>query len=988
MADLVRTEIEAVGYSAAATAGAWGVMEIFLRIDPFTAVCFKHFFWLGVFLVSTAATMIMFRFWKAPTPMTSPTRAKAVLVVAAGLGLLAAVGLLLGVPIAASRGLCAYPAEHQPWTISAVVFLAVAMTCVLTKAIVTPRQPDEPSPRPWPPSAGVPSLIAIAVLGVFTIGLAIGRSQDIRTADIAQEELRAAGLGFSMASVQDAIYLVSPRSLNLFRLAGVNQRDVTLALAAPTDLDPDEPLAQAVMRRLSDGDLSCVNNPTDPRCRRIDAFLRVLAPSEDDELREICPNAAQPLRLPRMIADGAPPRPLLSHALTGGHGAVAERLIELCGGPDPFFDARPTRDARERRGPEQQVHLRATLDPHHAISFAYRHGDGLWTRDEAEHVRAALCANDVGVAPTGWSREDGPDETEPAECIATLQPAQVEALPEAASVLITGEDNCRIEEGELSFDEPQRMVPSPSSDGSPDGWAVAGELTFKDGRTERLVLQRYVQSGSGGQTRVVREVLTDGKAASRLDVFGWTADHNVDGETHWSASGDNAVWSFERQATSPPTPALHFAETDEAPNVRRAAWGDTVQADWRDARTIELTQPTRLLLSGTASDTGCLTVSRVDSAGDTTTLFSFPLTADTDVAASARVEPGSYLLKAGYARPREANAENDFVVIKQEALPCAPEGEALTAKRVALPYSMEDELALTEPVACALDFTEPTNLTFSTRVNADVRLEVIDTTGESIASADSHIGSVDDPETETVSALVQPGEKRILISRLADLAEPSTAELSLSAEQLQTIALGGNPIANKAGLAPGSSVGFRLDIDPSVRADPLSQIELTLSDLTADLDVFVRSDADEVISGTRSENASEKVRFSGAGPFFIVVRNVGSEISPFTLLARLAPPLPPLVVDGEPIHGYMASSDDPLTYRLDVEGDYRVEVRLDELEGDLDITARLDGIDVASSTNIESESESMRLDSPGAYEIEVSTIAADSPFTLTAQRLP
>ena len=233
----------------------------------------------------------------------------------------------------------------------------------------------------------MPQVVAGLVFGLVLIFLATGRAKELTTADVAQEELEQAGLEFSMPSLQEAIYVISPRSVDLFRKANIDDSDFRDALGAPTVFTGSIPLVRSILERIDSANLNCDIESDGRRCRRIEDFLRLFNPAADEDFwdlgilfdkpgenerlcfptqvsgnqrDELCQNLETPVGLRE--PDGAPPRPLLSHAIAGGHPNVAACLLALCGPLDPYLDVVPVLSQHPDASTTAQKHMLAVLD--------------------------------------------------------------------------------------------------------------------------------------------------------------------------------------------------------------------------------------------------------------------------------------------------------------------------------------------------------------------------------------------------------------------------------------------------------------------------------------------------------------------------------------------------------------------------------------------------------------------------------------------------
>ena len=170
-----------------------------------------------------------------------------------------------------------------------------------------------------------------------------------------------------MPSLQEAIYVISPRFVDLFRKADIDDSDFRRCLMGADCLHRQHPAgAVKFLKRIDSANLNCDIESDERRAARIEDFLRLFEPDGGRGLLGTWKTVRQARReratlLPyagRAAISGtscvrtssagqaaptrrAPPRPLLSHAIAGGHPNVAACLLALCGPLDPYLDVVP-----------------------------------------------------------------------------------------------------------------------------------------------------------------------------------------------------------------------------------------------------------------------------------------------------------------------------------------------------------------------------------------------------------------------------------------------------------------------------------------------------------------------------------------------------------------------------------------------------------------------------------------------------------------------
>lgn len=803
---------QAVTYAGGTTLALWGVIEIFLRIDPFLAVCFKDLLLFGVAIMSVAGAATLFRWVWSPPALWSEATAR-FLVTALSIGLGITVILLFFAPAFAT--LCSDdPVLPTALTVFRVIIVSVAVTCFAASAVQKLHEGIDLSQYPaW---YDVQLLVPTAVVGLFVVSISLGRSEEIRRADIAQEELRQAGLSFSVNSLQDAIFLNSPRSVSLFVEADVDATDIELALRTPTRFNSNDALVSDVMRRISEPNLNC-SDLDSPGCQRIRNFLEmfreeqqssiikntleisqnlnligdIFSTEEVETADDFCDKVHKPLVLPRSVRDGAPPRSLISHALTGGYGAILGPLVKECGRPEPgasiFATAvdLPPGDDPERQAAALQtrrLHALGVIDPHIAIHDAARTAPGLWTKDEAAMAREALCA--AGVHPSGaFGIVEAPevcDEDRPAGS----QPPEVrDQPPEVRDVVDIGTSpaaGCSLLRYDVAL-SPLDLGPRGGMDN--DGNAELPQAFLMEAAGDagdRLgVLQRR-----DGETRAV--MLPDGVDGElAVAVFGWNGDLNV-GDGTWTISDFDDGHTIDRTGAKRRLYLFDAGQSKAAgadwlqpalpPGIKGVDGEDRAAWEWGDEKvwsatddgrpvaaiSLSLNDAAAIRVAGLSAE-GCLSVQPIkDTPGE-------PIALHLDgqertVVETPLLHRGDYELTLATVEP-SAPAQVLRVAVLDKP-PCRiPTGNQGAAWSLSQKVTKEGEFDVsdTTTVHCDLLIEDALILSVSVGSSEDITLDLQDSNGASVLPS-----VVDNGQPETFEQTLQQGLYRLIVATYGD----------------------------------------------------------------------------------------------------------------------------------------------------------------------------------------------------------------------------
>lgn len=440
---------KSIAYSGGIILGGWGLIEIFLRVDPFYALFLRNLDGVGWLVAGAASVLIILHITPGPLGLEGDRyqcRGLGIATAAIGLAVFA-VGIaappLFGTPPLGWLGLDGALIEQGVVFVTGALF-ATALACAVCPAVPIRRAGRDEPARVWPHWLGIPVVVGMVVVSVMLLLVSTGRVRSLTEGDIAQEELRRGGLEFSMTSLQEALYLISPRSVELFRKANVDDVDILDALGAPTGFTGAAPLITSILSRIDgDDDLVCSPDVLDAgagegegaaaeakaACRRIDSFIRLflvepepiwyrqlfeaddaentmcfptrpsdrelasmkMASGEDGgEGQSLCDRLED--AIPLRTGDGAPPRPLLSYAFSGGHANVAHCVLALCGHPGSDIEIRPLSEdpAVDTAFGPSQGHIRFALNPYWAVTHGRSAPDSPWAPEEAKAFEAVL----------------------------------------------------------------------------------------------------------------------------------------------------------------------------------------------------------------------------------------------------------------------------------------------------------------------------------------------------------------------------------------------------------------------------------------------------------------------------------------------------------------------------------------------------------------------------------------------------------------------
>lgn len=464
-------------YSAASVAALWGIIEIFLRIDPFFLVYLKHAFSLGIGLMAMAVAGLIYTYISTFIPKTqakknnenckkNPSRGTLYF-----FSILPLISLLLAIIFDLLYVSKDFPPVNSPllWILYFILMLSLSLAAIYCLLVLCQKGTDREFSNKSRPSTDehMPFflssrvLVPLFIVGLMALLVSLGRSQDIRESDIAQEELRQAGLSFSMASLQSAIYLLSPRSIELFRRANIDNEDIFFSLGQPVEGSNNEPLINMVLRRIDTGDIYCddENMQGSTECLRVRKFLETLDPNFfSDNQPTNCALFHDEISLSQNLNQKFTSLPLLSHAILNGNEALMRSLIERCGinplmsyFPYTMAESTVRQDAWDQPQSETtlQTHIVATLDPHLAIAAETMREGGQWTKEEAKPIHESLCHS--GLEFRNLVEYEIPEGCRQDSNSTTANSTKLDSLPDRARRVTMLPDSCKVEDYGISY---------------------------------------------------------------------------------------------------------------------------------------------------------------------------------------------------------------------------------------------------------------------------------------------------------------------------------------------------------------------------------------------------------------------------------------------------------------------------------------------------------------------------------------------------------
>lgn len=919
--------ITVLTFCAGSVAALWGGIEILLRIDPFFAVCFKFFLWFGVAVASSAATgLALYRFgtpaWilrlvgVAPRLFVGGVTAFASLVVGGS--------MLLG----AGR-----TCSDQPPVLDGETFVLVCIGSAIAMALLTAgiqhrnngRLPDLYAPA---------LLVPLLIVGFGGYGISQGRGRDIRAADIAQEQLNEMGLRFEPDSMGMAIYMLSHRSIELFRRANFEQGDILGALGNKAPFRDDLPLVDSLFERIGEDDAWSCWGGDERACADLKTFFEILEPEGEGRF---CEAALRPFDIRPPFQDSAPARPLFVHAIEGGHASAAVAMLDKCPGGEPALAAIAQRsmggavsaDASggnffERRADRSSLALStlASVNPHLAVAGA----EDLSQRDR-EALYTALCErgidfpNLLGLAAPefvgGWIGGDGD------QCVARpreLDEAE-QRLPalEGALEARFGEQDCRIrtfdvarmaepvtwgdqdaadqEEDEIGLSNARQWLEDlmPLEENGASGvtglkgrlnvWTSPVRFTDQSGARYDGVLQQALDQDGPRLRLVVDESATDGPR--RLGVYGW---RKMEGDDAFTAVSDiRRIGEAERRRYA--LRAATYSDNGAPLTLQEEETLDPFEAEIEGDRVatavVSFQKDAGLgVLTGDVSGQACLQLSPRGGDGSRPAFTTRLDLIEGDQFVTRRFEKGDYDVRLVMLDPLSAPPKVELWA--EDVLECVATGaDKIAATELSLEKAapgFEGGVGGEAELACPVNLSERSMLSVSAQGTEDIRLEirrVSEDFVETVGSIDSSAPDASGLDRERFNGLLGDGAHQIILSPLTGTFQPGEVSISLTLSEPEFLQFGDDP--QRKQLDGSSFAAFVLTV-----AEPTT-LMLEISNFGQDLDMRLRRGGDEVATATSGGTEPDRIEIPAApGDYLLEVYAAGSAPNAgFDLTARM-----------------------------------------------------------------------------------------------------
>ena len=919
--------ITVLTFCAGSVAALWGGIEILLRIDPFFAVCFKFFLWFGVAVASAATTgLALYRFgtprWVLRMTAAAPRFFVGGVTI---LGSLIAGGSML---LGAGR-----TCSDQPPVLDGQTFALVCIGSAIAMALLTggiQHRNNGRLPDLYAPALLVPLLI----VGFGGYGISQGRGRDIRAADIAQEQLNEMGLRFEPDSMGMAIYMLSHRSIELFRRANFEQGDILGALGNKAPFRDDLPLVDSLFERIGEDDaLSCWDSD-ERACRSLKTFFEILEPEGEGKF---CEAALRPFDIRPPFQDSAPARPLFVHAIEGGHASAAVAMLEKCPGGEPALAAIAQRsvggavsaDASggnffDRRADRLSLALAtlASVNPHLAIAGA----EDLNQRDR-EALYTALCErgidfpNLLGLTPPefvgAWIGGDGD------QCVARPRERDeaVQTPPDLGGALEVrfGDQDCHIrtfdvtrlaepatwgaqdvvgqEEDEIGLSQARRwledLMPlqreavggAAALEGRLNVWTSPVRFTDPGGARYEGVLQQAFDDDVARLRLIVDESAADGPR--RLGVYGWRDWEDSDAFT--ATSEIRRIREAERRryalraAPYSDTSAPLVLQEEEKLNPFEAEIG----ADRVSTAVVSFQKDAGLgVQAGDVGGQACLQLSPRGGDGSRPAYTTRLDLIEGDRLVTRRFDKGDYDVRLVMLDPLAAPPQIELWA--EDVLECVATGADKIAATVLAPGKdapgFEGGVGGEAELVCPVSLSERAMLSVSALGAEDIRLEVRrvgEDMVETVGSIDSSAPDASGLDRERFNGLLGEGAHQIVLAPLTGTFQPGEVSISLTLSEPEFLQFGEDP--QRKQLDGSSFAAFVLTV-----AEPTT-LMLEISNFGQDLDMRLRRGGDEVATATNGGTEPDRIEIPAApGDYLLEVYAAGSAPNAgFDLTARM-----------------------------------------------------------------------------------------------------
>lgn len=1019
--------VEYLTYAAGAIAASWGLMEILLSVDPFTMTYFKFGGWLA--LVAAALGLALAAglgrgLWAAMLGG----------LVALGLGVLGLAPEVLGLAEPAALGLGGslarmetfLAADRAGWSADHALLLFGAVL-LSAAALVSAR-------RAWVRrTLTAPMVVALFAVSFFAGVLSTGRAADIDRRDIALEELRSAGMGYTLSGVQNALFFLNDRGLKLYRDAGFEIDDIFLALGrASDDFSQGAPLLFEMIDRVEGAEVGPGGDVDQARRFErliLEAYARDAAAGVDAPFALFEPGADG-----RLTPRAGGPRALASYAAERGAETVLAVLAEAGGARLDGADAPSAGPIALTRAEglglrldalqPAQAHLYAVLDPLAALAVAR----GAAGRPfDADQDARALCVIARARAEAGARPHPFLDDLmDRLDCGAPIAwpdaPAETAPLldgAERSGVLIRRAPGggCTIGDVAWSADR-ARAAEVATPEGSVWTAPISGRAVV-DGADVALAGGVQIRDGAEHRLLYGPAALTLG-----LDALGWSP-LDADGAPRLAA-GDGALLAYGVDAA-----ALFADGRARAPTrLTRGGTGageEDKPEDEADAGEIvgSLTSDRgvrRVVVADAVSDlivalprasvALCLQAFRAGADQPAASLF-VARGASADLVITGVGADEEITLLAAAAEPTSGARVALRAGLAAPSIRCLPRAEALEAPGAAwvvgavgsgrMPSSRGDDLF------CPIDAADATDLVLVLdELETDVDVELLAQTapgGPLSPVAASTAGGTAPERLERVLpagryfvrlySFGEPGsryrlqvEQAEVLAPVEDVFGPSDLD---APHALGALAAGGAPIAIADVLGPSDAETFEIALQRAGMVDvSVTGLSAQVSALLVDAAGRTLGDGASAADGTLALSA-----LAEAGPVRVVLQSFGAAASNYRLQIRLTPIDETdfgLLEQGavEIARGRVAAGGAPDTASLELDAPGRVRVRLDGMSADADVFL-LDSADVLieSGRRGGASVEAFEVDLPaGAYTVRIEAYgSAETDYRLSVERL-
>ncbi|KZM47996.1 hypothetical protein [Labrenzia sp. OB1] len=1030
---------KSVAYSGGVILGGWGLIEIFLRVDPFYALFLRDLDSLGWIVAGVASTLFALHLFPGPLKLEGdPTRRRRLgfAVVGGLVCLLASWGagtIWSGIWMVAHANLGGAVLFQGTYFLTGIL-LALAIACWACPAVPEPTE-TEPA-NIWPHWLGIPVIFATAVVAIMLLLVSNGRVSSLMEGDIAQEELRRGGLEFSMTSLQEALYLISPRSVELFRKANVNDGDILGALSAPTSFTGEEPLITSILSRIDGGnDLICnketLGSSDAAKCNRIDAFIRLFrtAPEprwfrqifrDKNDVASLCFSKTEESRARARAtanevvsgldsaterslcerisdeisvkpSDGAPPRPIVSYAVSGGHTNVAQCILSLCNHPGTDIEIRPASNDPQidtTFGPSQS-HIRFAIDPYWAVDHIRSSPNSPWTSEEADQFKRFLRE----IVKIEKSRNLLQETSEkllqetlnnkninnlPKEIAAEkLSPIEAQTRPSQNVFVEHDGDRCNTRRFELLEINEGKLHDNTTFSNvylrfDSDGEVIRGNLFRHRASQTRLVYERQV-SGQGNRLAVLDKVANQNTSSLLVGL-------------------DTSILLGTRTANNPNANGVFILKNE---SVQDFSVGE---APVQTNRRLKLELTGQIVLTGHPENDLCIEL--LNEAENRIASFFIPRAPNFSVETPI-LKAGTYDLRVTALKKDTSTRATDIKVSVRSSLFCSKTQPNMVSLFQSLPDTQVElapfraEEIEGDRLYCPFRTTSYSQLTIeaATQVDAAIRLVESQTGTQQVNNVDivdwvdnSSALDEDDFSREFATAILFPERNYVLEVKPYKDGELESTRVAISFTQGPQVSQAQMRAAVEGAQKINSNTSSVLTlVDPAVGAVRSDDAGLFEVNSEGDVKIYKL----DVSSGSSFADGSalqtfETETMASLNPDVVLIGLATSQTGGSVAVDPLASRPFPLeeTVDFPLLQG--VSSD---MHLVEPSSDGRLEVTLAPTDADLDLTLRSETgtiIDASENTGTQVDTVYIDAEKGKAFVVEVSSLGDDSAYQLHA----